>query len=88
MLDDPRKLDDTKLIDLGRHTSEGEVAADGAIKSRDMKGGDGRVNSPKTTNTLCLALTMSGLSRGEFLIASKPYAMMIRCRLGKPKPPQ
>ena len=41
MLDDPRTLDDTKLIELGRHTSEGEVAADGAIKSRDMKGGDG-----------------------------------------------
>ena len=41
MLDDPRTLDDTKLFELGRHTSEGEVAADGAIKSRDMKGGDG-----------------------------------------------
>ena len=41
MLDDPRTLDDTKLIELGRYTSEGEVAADGAIKSRDMKGGDG-----------------------------------------------
>ena len=41
MLDDPRTLDDTKLIELGRHTSEREVAANGAIKSRDMKGGDG-----------------------------------------------
>ena len=135
MLDDPRTLDDTKLLELGRHASEREVAADhaekdlrtflvlqllkeknlgdeldgtvtgimpngtifvsidrylvdGAIKSRDMKGGDGRVNSPKTTNTLCLALTMSGLSRGEFLIASRPCAMMMRCPLRKPKPPQ
>ena len=91
MLDDPRTLDDTKLLELGRHASEREVAADhaekdlrtflvlqllkekhlgdeldgtvtgimpngtifvsidrylvdGAIKSRDMKGGDGRID--------------------------------------------
>ncbi len=89
LLDDPRTLDDTNLLELGRHASEREVAADGAekdlrtflvlqllkekhlgdeldgtvtglmpngtvfvsidrylvdgaIKSRDMKGGDGR----------------------------------------------